>query len=203
MTVSPIPINIIAEDELSQAVAIRVLAGFRNRFVIGHTHVSRGAGYIRTRIAAFNQAARGMPWLVLTDLDLSECPAALIRTWFEGTVKNPNLLLRVAVREVEAWLLADRDNFSKFAGIRAGNLSKNVEAIEDPKRHLIQLARKSRSRAIREDLVPRPKSTARQGPNHNGRLIEFVVRHWSPRTAAAHAPSLAATLRCLENYTPQ
>jgi len=62
----------------------------------------------------------------------------------------------VAVREVEAWLLADGTNFSRFLRVQEGALPKDVEAIKDPKACLIGLARKSRSREI--------ASVSRHGP---------------------------------------
>ena len=56
---------------------------------------------------------------------------------------NHNLLLRVAVHEVETWLIADKRNFSRFLGIREGRIETNVEEIVDPKRYLIDLVRAS------------------------------------------------------------
>ncbi|MDF2210039.1 hypothetical protein L1F28_15070 [Arthrospira platensis NCB002] len=44
-----------------------------------------------------------MAYLVLTDLDKSECPLAIINEWLKSQPKHPNLLFRVAVKEVESW----------------------------------------------------------------------------------------------------
>jgi hypothetical protein len=53
---------------------------------------------------------------MLVDLDTPEyCPPALVHQWF-GT-KQPNLSFRVAVMEVEAWPLADRETHRRAARI--------------------------------------------------------------------------------------
>ena len=57
----------------------------------------------------FCEIARYQPVLVITDLDRVACAATLIRGWTANDTLPVTLLLRVAVREVEAWLLADHD----------------------------------------------------------------------------------------------
>jgi hypothetical protein len=92
-------------------------------FVIGNCLCHGGYGYLKKNIRAFNHAARGMPFLVLTDLNSTECPPTLIKKWLPYP-KHPNLLFRVAVREVEAWLLAHRDAFA-FRYFRKIDSSRN------------------------------------------------------------------------------
>ena len=71
--------------------------------------------------------------MVLTDLDMGECAPTLLNEWLlVPTHHNP--LFRVAVREVESWVLADRDRFAKFIGIRKTLVPVNADAIDDPKR---------------------------------------------------------------------
>jgi hypothetical protein len=62
---------------------------------------------------------------------------------------------------------------------------------------LVNLARRSRVRAIRDDIVPH--LSARIGPAYNVRLSEFVVRSWRPRKAARYSESLARCLSSLES----
>jgi len=136
-----------------------------------HTHsIQRRT---KKNISGFNVAARGIPYLVLTDLDRSECAPAKIREWLSAPV-HPNLLFRIAVREIEAWLLADRSGLARLFGIAQGRILTNPDDIPDPKGALIDLARSSRWKSLREDIVPRMGSTARQGPAYNDRLGDFV-----------------------------
>ena len=195
---SPTPINLAVEDDLSEAVLRKILQA---RYDIGNCYKRGGFGYLKKNIRGFNNASKGMPFLVLTDLDSRECAPALIKGWLPVPI-NHNLLFRVAVREVESWVLADRDRFAKFLGIRKTLVPVNVDAIDDPKECLINLARRSK-RNLREDIVPTKGSTAKQGPDYNGRLVSFVSEFWNPREAMHNSPSLERTIRAVENFQPE
>ena len=142
-----------------------------------------------------------MPYLILTDLDYNECAPTLIKEWLPET-KNPNLIFRIAVREVESWVLADRLGFAKFLGISQNKMPKKPDELSDPKAHLINLARASRKRDLREDIIPKRGSTAKQGPAYNERLVSFVEAAWNPSTARQFSPSLERTLKAIEAFAP-
>jgi len=197
-----IPINLAVEDTLSEAVLRRIIGSCQQSFAVGSCYMHSGFGYLRKTIRGFNSAARGTPFLVLTDLDAAECAPELMRDWLT-VPKHPNLLFRVAVRQVEAWLLGHRDAFARFAGIRAGLVPRDVDGIEDAKRCLIDLVAKSSRRDLRRDIVPQRGSTARQGPNYNGRLIGFVDRDWDARSAMSNSPSPRRALSTLDVFEPQ
>jgi len=62
-------------------------------------------------------------------------------------------------------------------------------------------ARRSRSRVIVQDMVPRRGSGSRVGPGYKGRLIEFVTathHRWRPDVAAQRSDSLRRCLNALE-----
>lgn len=101
----PIPVNLVFEDVLSE-FAMRKLISEMDRFVIGHSYSEGGSGYIKKNIRGFNEAARGCPFFILTDLDRVDCAPTLINDWFK-IERHSNLIFRVAVREVETWVLAD------------------------------------------------------------------------------------------------
>ena len=74
----------------------------------GTVYGLRGKPYLRQRIAGFNQAARHAPWVILVDLDNdADCAAVLRAEWLPNPA--PELCFRIALREVETWLLADRE----------------------------------------------------------------------------------------------
>ena len=197
-----IPLNLAVEDALSEAVLRKLLAESGQNYFVGISYNRGGYGYLKRTIAGFNNAAKGTPFLVLTDLDTANCPPDLIRTWLPG-VKHPNLLFRVAVREVEAWLLGDNDAIASFLGISRNLVPQDVDAIPDPKKCLIELARRSRRRDIREDIVP-PKNTTRQvGPSYNPRLSGFVMQHWSSLRAALRSRSLERALNAVRTFHPE
>jgi hypothetical protein len=196
-----IPVNLVFEDELSEYVLTKLLNCFGNKY---HTEVSyngRGNGYIRKRINGFNRACIASPFLVLTDLDQAPCPSELIANWFRRPM-HPNMLFRVAVREVESWLLADIEGYARFLGISEANFPTNPENEANPKRTLITLARRSRKRSIKEDIIP-INSNAAIGPNYNGRLMEFVFDHWSIDRAMTRSKSLRRAYDRLQSFEYQ
>ena len=130
---TPIPIQLAVEDDLSEAVLRKILSTSSRPYAVGTCYLGRGFGYLRKTIHGFNNAAKGTPFLVLTDLDQAECPPELIRTWLQAPIHS-NLLFRVAVREVEAWLLADQAGLARFLGIRRALVPQSVDAIPDPRR---------------------------------------------------------------------
>lgn len=183
-----ISINLVFEDELSEYVLRKLLDCFGDKYQSGFSYNSRGFGYIRNNINGFNQACVAVPFLVLTDLDNNPCPVQLIRDWFNHPM-HPNMIFRIAVREVEAWILADVEGYSTFTGVSRVNFPDNPENELDPKRTLINLTRRSRKRRIREDIVP-INDNAQIGPNYNGRLMEFVFRYWEINRAIPRSESL-------------
>ncbi len=199
---TPIPINLVVEDELSEAVARKLLRTGIQSYAVSVVYNRGGYGYIKKNIRGFNSAAKGTPWLILTDLDAKECPPSMIDRWFGPASLEPNLLFRVAVREVEAWLLAHRSAFAEFVGVREGLVPQNVEQIDDPKKKLIDIVRRSRRKRIREDIVPPKRSTREQGPDYNGRLVRFVEGHWDPRDCANASRSLEKAIHRIDSFVP-
>lgn len=198
----PCAISLAVEDRLSEAVLKKILSMAENRFLVTKCYSRGGFGYLKKNIAGFNYAAKGSPFLVLTDLDNSECPPVLIKKWLPYP-KHHNLLFRIAVREVEAWLLADWNGLAKYLGItRKGGDRLDVESINDPKRRLIELAQKSRKRNLREAIVPGSRSDARQGPDYNGALIRFVNEFWDIKAAMDNSISLKRTVKAVIDFKP-
>lgn len=198
-----IPINFAVEDLLSEAILREIIVQSGCSYKIGRCYMKHGKAYLKRTIEGFNNAAKGTPFLVLTDLDEdADCPPELIREWL-SVPKHHNLLFRIAVREVESWLLADRKGIAKYLNIKRELVPNNVDDIEDTKQYLINLARKSRTRLLREDIVPLPGSTAKQGRNYNGCLISFVNDHWDLNLAIQNSPSLQRTVKTLIEFQPQ
>lgn len=197
----PIPINLAVEDALSDAVARKLLAACARDYAIGAVYTRGGFGYLKRIAPGLNYAAKGTPFLLLTDLDDGPCPSGLISDWVVAA-RHHNFLFRVAVREVEAWVLADRQAFAKFLGIKEALVPENVDELDDPKKTLLLLTAKSPKKDLRRDLLPRKGSTSTIGPNYNGRLTQFVVSAWDALEAGRRSPSLARTLARLQEFKP-
>lgn len=193
-----IDVTLVYEDDLSEAVMIQILNHFQEKFNIYRSFSGHGFGYLKSNIRGFNQASKINPHFMLTDLDMYECPVELRNEWIDFPL-NKNFIFRIAVREVEAWLLADVENLSLFFSVSQVNFPLNPEIEADPKNTLIQLAKRSRKREIREDVVPINRN-ASIGPNYNGCLSEFVFKHWNIENAVSRSESLSRTIKRLKDF---
>jgi hypothetical protein len=188
---APIPIYLAVEDELSEWVARRALAARPVSYAVGAVFSQGGYGYLKKQAPAFNNAAKRCPFLLLTDLDKSPCPPQLIEDWL-GRPRHPHFLLRVAVREVESWLLGDPTGLRAFLGLRKCIELAEPETVPDPKHELLRLALTSPRRVIRDALVWRDDSSGRlfQGPDYNATMAKFVCTNWDLASARQACRSL-------------
>lgn len=194
------------EDAPSAAVA-RKLVLERNassnrklRFHDGHPTVTRGFGNIKRQCPALlKMAKQGLVTFCLTGLDRAPCPRQLLTEWF-GVVELPrDLVFRIAVREVEAWVLADTLEWSKFIGIAAGNFTLEPELLPDPKQHLLNVVGRKGKKAYHREMLP--SGSAHIGPRYNEVLCEFIDTRWSPARAAERSPSLARAIAALKRIS--
>lgn len=190
-------VALIGEDELCLAILKKLINQFNPTLCIHYELITRGFGNIKNSIAKFDQASRVVTHIILTDLDRHPCPISLIEDW-KVPNNRENLIFRIAVREIEAWLLADRNGFAEFLGIRSQIIHPYPEQIEDPKSLLLQLAGRSRRAGLSKDLVPGKNSTALIGPLYNERLTQFIINSWNPNSASANSESLDRAIRRIE-----
>lgn len=198
---SPIPVNLAVEDDLSESVLRTLLEYVDRDYCIGTAYGRNGFGYLRKTARGWNAAAKGTPFILLTDLDTNTCPPALIQDWLQVPV-HPNFIFRVAVREVEAWLLADTCNLSSFLTVPQNLMPVHCDNLAEPKERLVYLARRARSREIRDRIVPKPGSTAKQGPDYNGCLSAFVRNFWDIAAACTESDSLNRAVLKLREFEP-
>ena len=165
--------------------------------VPGAVYGKNGKQLLLRRIHGYNGAATQAPWVVLVDLDQdAECAPLLRAKWLPAPA--PFLCFRIAVRTVEAWVLAGREGLASFLRVARTRVPSDPESLPNPKETMVNLARHSRNRDIREDMVPRPGSGRPIGPPYCSRLIEFARQHWRPDEAAKRCDSLRRAIECLE-----
>lgn len=181
-------LRLVVEGRLDEAVGRRLISecGLAVERVYGRA----GWTYIRNALPSFNQAAPFAACLAMADfMDTGlPCPASVVSQWTPN--RHANLIFRVVVRELESWLLADGRGIARFLRIPVARVPAAPEEEEDPKRTLVNLARVSRSRRVREALVPARGASAVVGPGYNTELERFIHGEWSPAAARAAAPSL-------------
>jgi hypothetical protein len=185
-------VALATEDALSEAVGKRLLidAGY-------HTEPSPilrkdGFGYLQSKMDSWCEMAKRKPVLLLTDLDAAACPIDLRAAWIGKRKPNENLVLRVAVREIEAWLLADHQALRTLIGNR-GKLPLDPDSLPNPKQFLLRLIERQASREIRDELVATAGAIASQGMGYNSRLSHLVATVWDPERAGTRSKSLQRT----------
>lgn len=192
----PIPICLAVEDDLSEWVLRRLLALRSVEYHVYAVYKQNGFGYLKKKTPAFNNMAKACPVLLLTDLDQRPCAPALLNEWLSQP-KHADFLLRVAIREVEAWLLGS-DLFGQFLGIRRSHSFTDPETLPDPKLELLKLALASPRRNLREGIVRRDQhGNLRQGPAYNSTLAGFVNGDWRPAEVATKCRSLERVMQAL------
>lgn len=186
------------EGPVDEAVLRRLIQGFGA--TAGTIYGKMGKDRLIRQVPAYSLAARLAPWVVLIDLDRdADCAPTLRNRLLPSPA--PALCLRIAVRAIEAWLLADRERFAEFFGIALSKVPQHPERLPDPKRTVVDLARSSRRKEIRLDLVPRQESGRTVGPAYTSHLLAYIQdgqRGWRPEIAAEEADSLKRALLCLE-----
>lgn len=180
------------EGPTDQAVLYRLLKHVGVE--LGPVYGGKGKSYLRKHIAGYNEAARHSSWIVLVDLNQdADCAPPFRESWIPRPA--PHMCFRVAVRAVESWFFADVERLARFLSVGRARIPTLPEQVEDPKATMVELARQSRKRDIREDMVPRPGSGRKVGPAYASRLMEFAQNSWRPQVAAARCDSLR---RCIQ-----
>lgn len=196
-----VAISLAVEGPLDEQVLRRLIRQAGPTFAPGPCYGKMGRDDLRINVSRFNLAAPYKPFVILADLERDDCAPELLHEWLPGGA-HPNLILRVAVHMVESWLLADRAAFASFLGVSRDLLPVQPDREIDAKLLTVRLARRSRKRMIRADLVPAKQSTSRVGKNYVGRLTEFVQTGWQIEQARQHSPSLDRAVRALERFRP-
>jgi hypothetical protein len=200
---TPIYVSLATEGLLDEQVLRRLLTQSGRDYHPTVCYGKRGKDHLKQNIPRFNFAASHTPFIVLADLDNEDCAPSLVNRWLpKGS--NRNLVLRIAVREIEAWLIADRERLAHFLGVAQSKIPLSPDELRDPKATLIGLARQSRRRNLREDLVPAAGSTSKIGKNYVGQLTQFVISEWTvDDPAKQHSPSLARALKAIQQFSPR
>ncbi len=181
-------VNMLVEGPLDEVVARRLIEYVQHE--PGVCYGKSGYNDIKKRISSFNQAAPYAFYFCLVDfMDTKfDCPSEVISDWLPN--RHPNMIFRAVVQELESWFLADHENLAKFLHISSARVPLNPEAVSDPKRELVNLARRSRSSLIRSAIVPEVKSTAQVGKLYSSSMSDFILNHWDISQARQRAPSL-------------
>ena len=107
-------------------------------------------------------------------------------------------MFRMAVKEVESWVLADQEGFSRYFEIPKQKMPQIPDQLPDPKQSLVEIIKKyCRNKNFRENIIPHPKSGALTGPGYNSTLVPFINKKWSVKRASKTSDSLNRCVKAL------
>lgn len=186
-------INVVVEGDSDLKAAITVVKAAGRE--VGHARSAGGKTRLDPKIKNYHRAAINASWVVFRDSD-NVCPVELVRSLTDGIQSvNPRFALRIAHTMTEAWLMADREGFAKFFGVRPTQVPTEPEALTHAKQTMLNLCRSSTKRALRDDIVTRDGMT---GPLYVVRINEFAGGHWNAAVAAERSPSLSRAIDAIK-----
>lgn len=186
----------VVEGRVDAAVAERVAR--HTNVLIDQILIKNGRANIASKVRGYaGSAVQEQKWFVLADLDSDPCPSDLLGRW-GVPARSAHFTCRFAVREVEAWLLSDAETLAQELHVSQSALPPRPEELRDAKLALVNAARRSRRRSVREALTPPPTSLLQTGPDYTPWIIDYVQRNWRPGQAALISPSLR---KCMTSLT--
>lgn len=192
-------ICVATEDVLSEAVALKLIGLTNGKLVVSQKLRKNGFGYLKSKFPNFCNLAKNMPVVLITDLDHCPCAPSLIEKWKKEEALPYNLIFRVAIREIESWILADRDGFSDFLKISKSLIPIAPDQLSNPKATLLSLAQKA-PRNLKDGLVAKKGTLAIQGVEYNLILSHFVNQLWNPLKAADNSDSLNRAVKRIKEF---
>lgn len=196
-------ISIATEDILTEEVMVKILSSVSDvdiPFKLG----KKGCGYLKKNIHKFNELSYRHNVLVVFDSDL-QTNINEFRSSIEKEIKNKSrsLDIIIPVREIESWILADREGLSAFLNISGDKLCRSPDDLLDPKEKIISLAKLSKNADIRKGIPPKKGAASKVGLSYNTLLTRFVQENWDIDRAKVHSPSLRTALMTINRIVSQ
>lgn len=189
-----IPVYVVGEDGICCALAKSLLSQTGGLGVAAYEKNASGFGEFVKVIPKMNQVAHtATAVLMLADGDQHACIVQQIKNWMPAHPAK-GFMLRLAVREAESWILADSKGFGKFAEISPAIIPTQPDLLPNPKEALLALIGKSKRRILREEMLPRKRSSAPVGLGYVLHLTDFLENYWCIKRASEASPSLARSV---------
>jgi len=200
-------VDVVGEDQVTKSIIDRLLKEYRKDLAVQSYLPVRG-GQIKNLAPKYNNL--NVPIILLTDLDFYSCPPGLIFDWFGKTIFNKQFLFRVAYREAESWLMADREGFAKWLGVKVVLIPesqiidnrRNIYELEFPYKPSLYMMREIVPNSSKKGLVEKltPKEGAGKGPAYNSALLPFIKNIWDIENATKNSFSLNRTIIRLRTF---
>lgn len=202
MTLRAPALTLVGEDSLCCELGAKLVAEALPRWHVAPPPIdSGGVTKLVMALPRYAESARhGSPLLCIADSD-RQCPVDWLEQNLKRRLRHGRFLLRLAVPEAEAWVLADHDGMTRHFRTPARKLPPAPDAVADAKRELMHLVQAYAPAAIRREMVAKAKSgELRRSSGYNAHLRQFAVQTWNPARAAGRSESLARALSRLHAW---
>lgn len=194
---------IAGEDEATKAVIFRLLKDYApNLHVLGDLP-ARGS-QVKAMIGNYNVLAKSFPVILLTDLDDDPCGPIGKTNLLDGMNQEKDFVINIAVDEVEAWLMADRDGFARYFGIPIAKVPvstlqkmsgrKALPEIDVPVKSswlfTHDLMHHSTNAEKKAQVAVSPMEKNSKGKEYNTAVVPFIRDVWNPEIARVASDSL-------------
>lgn len=187
---------VVGEDALCCAFGERLVHTMLPDWTLARTSINAGGiTKLTPNLPRYVEQARYVqPVVCVADTD-GRCPVDLLEQWLQKHAEA-RFVFRLAVTEAESWLLADHKTLAEFLSVPVGRIPDCPDELQDPKRAVLALARRSKHRPIRTEVVSF-LDPDKPGNGYNIHLGEYVRKHWRAIQAAERSPSLARAIRSI------
>lgn len=189
-------ISIASEDIISEVVLSKIVSKICSREIV-HRLGRTGCGDLIKNISKYNQLAALHPVILMLDLDTRNCADEYVSSICSKLKKEPGFHIVVPVTEIESWLLSDKETLSVCLGINEKIMPSEPDKLINPKQTIINLARKSKLRKIKNELPPSAGEKCSIGVSYNTLLCDYVNNFWRVDVAKEYSPSLKKTVDML------
>lgn len=188
---------VIGEDELCVRLAARLVSEVLQVNVRKEINTN-GVTKLRAELPRYVGPAgihRVGPVICLADTDGKCAPAWLAAC--NLPVVPDNFFLRLAVSESENWVIADRQGFADFFGVKVSSIPAQIAPTVDTKLLLLNSLKGARL-PFRTEMLTVQKRLVRPGTGYNMHLANFVSSTWDYRRASVSSESLQRSVARLE-----
>lgn len=199
-------VYIAFEDKITEYVVRRLLKEYTPKAQVIKPMPSRGSE-LKAKVAVLNRLSASNPVILLADSD-GDCPPTAKTDLLKGIDPNEGFIINIAYDEVEAWLMADRENFAAFMQVdvdlipqshldRRGGHKALVETDYGMKASFY-LTHKIAVKSVDSELKAKMAATGTRckGPEYNSGLQPFIDI-WNINIAAQNSDSLSRMIRRL------
>lgn len=188
-------IYVIGEDVLCCAIGERLARDILGWPLAQPVINKRGVTKLVKDMQRHIGLARAHAVLCIADTDRG-CAKELRGRWLPAHTPE-RFLLRLAVPMIESWLMADHKALAEFFGVADSVVPRNPDDEPNAKRTMLGLARRSKRRILREEVVS-TFDPSKPGTGYNTHLRSYVATNWRLQEAVQRSPSLARAVRRID-----